>query len=640
MNNKIQIFEDEKTENSSKKEKQEKFLNSFYTKIIKPYFFILLAVAAMLIPDLMLGKFLDAGVFKETYVAIATSLFSLGWVLFLVLFCCLILPKKVGKTVFALLTVGFYLLSLSECVYYKIFEQFFWLNSIGLAGEGADYLGYAIKMIEPEMIFFLVLTLGFMIAALFMWKRPNVGKKCRLIALLCPILLLVTTHICMQPELYGDSADEWDVWRKPRVVYKNFNDVNKSMEISGIYQFSYLNLYTTLFPQKHNVSKNDLSMADEYFTLQEKPVENKYSGLFKGKNVIAVMMESVDTWMIDKTHTPTLYKMMQNGIHFTNYNAPFFGVGFTLSSEFAFNTGFFTPVSAGSASNFSNNTFPYSLARLFKEAGYSTNSFHFNSPEFYNRGIMHKTFGYEKYNSAADFGIVGIEAELDSNLIKNDAFYQKMVEKKPFFNFFITYSSHLPYKGNSEKLSLAQTYRPDLIDEEEHIEKNNALLLAADTDEFFRILLERLEADGLLDDTIIVAYTDHFAYGISDNDLLAEWKGDNISYCVPAFIYGKGVKAKKVTKPMMTIDWAPTLVNLFGLSKEARYLGHDALNSAKDGLVYFETGAWMDETMHYIPKEDVPISTDQIYIQSQTQKVKKNIQINDIVVLGDYYKKK
>ncbi len=615
-------------------------MNRLLIKGIKPCLCYILGAVTLLLPDLMLRRFLSPGVFTEFYVSLTTSLFSLGWVLFLVLFCRLILPKHVGKIVFAILAVCFSVLALSECVYYKIFEQFFWLKGIGLAGEGSDYFGYASKLIEPEMIIFLVLTFCFLLGTIFTWQKSEISIKWRLMALSFPVLLLVATHISMLPELHGDSTNEWDVWRKPRIVYKNFNDVNKSLEISGLYQFSYLNLYTALFPQGHNLSTDDRSLADEYFTLKGVPPENRYTGLLEGKNVIAVMMESIDTWMIDEVHTPTLHKMMNEGIHFSNYHAPFFGVGFTLSSEFAFNTGFFTPVSAGSASNFSNHSFPYSLARLFQEAGYTANSFHFNSPEFYNRGIMHKNFGYEQYHAAADFEILGIEGELDSNLIKNDAFYQKMVEKTPFFNFFITYSAHLPYKGSSEKLSLAQTYRPDLINDEEHPEKNNALILAADTDEFFRILLERLEADGLLEETVIVAYTDHFAYGISEEELLSQWKGETLSYCVPAFIYGGGLRAKKISKPMMTIDWAPTLVNLFGLSKEARYLGHDALSAVHDGLVYFETGAWMDETMHYIPEESELTDDELIYAQKQTQTVKESIQINDIVVLGDYYKKK
>lgn len=605
-------------------------------RFLKPLFFTLFAIMALLLPELMLQRFIEQGVFTEKYVTVALSFFSIGWVLFFFCFCVFVLPRKIGKILFVIITLFFSLLSLSECVYYKIFEQFFWLKSIVLAGEGSEYFGYASKLIEPWMIIYLVASIGFMVAALCTWCSPN--KRYWSFLLIVPIVMILTTHICMDPELHGDSADEWDVWRKPRIVYKNFNDVNKSLEISGIYQFSYLNLYTSLFPEAHNLSNDDRYMADEYFELKGESPQNKYSGLLKGKNVIAVMMESIDTWMIDEETTPTLYKMMQKGINFTNYNAPFFGVGFTFSSEFAFNTGFFTPVSAGSASNFSKNTFPYALARLFKEAGYGVNSFHFNSPEFYNRGIMHKNFGYEKYNSAADLGITGVEAELDSNLIKNDDFYYKMTEKKPFFNFVITYSAHLPYKGESAKLDLAREYRQDLINEEEHVEKNNARILAADTDEFFRILLERLENDGLLDDTVIVAYTDHFAYGISSDELITEWKGDKISYCVPAFIYNPRLKAKSISKPMMTIDWAPTLVNLFDLSNEARYLGHDVLDLDTEGFVYFETGDWMDERMHYISKNGATETDDLIYIQQQTQRAKKNIQINDIVVLGDYYR--
>lgn len=609
-------------------------------KILKPYFFMIFMLTALLMPEFMLKRFVEPGIFNETYVTVASWFFSVGWALLFSVLCVLVLPRSIGKILFAVISIGFGILSLAECVYYKIFEQFFWVKSIGLASESADYLGYAVKLIEPWMICYLAIALFSVIVALFIWWSPDISKRKGSLFIIIPLMALTITHTCMQPELHGDSTNDWDVWRKPRIVYKNFNDVNKTIEISGLYQFSYLDIYTAIFPQHHNLSKDDKYMADEYFTLKGEMNKNAYSGLLKGKNVIAVMMESMDTWMIDKETTPTIYKMMKNGINFTNYNAPFFGVGFTLSSEFAFNTGFFTPVSASSASNFSKNTFPYSLARLFKEAGYATNSFHFNSSEFYNRGILHKSFGYEKYNEAAEFGLTGAEAELDSNLIKNDDLYNKVIEKTPFFNFFVTYSAHLPYKGESAKLKLAKEYRPDLIDENENIEKNNTRILAADTDEFFRVLLERLEADGLLNDTVIIAYTDHFAYGVSSEELIKEWKGEKLSYCVPAFIYSPRLKAKKVSKPMMTIDWTPTIVNLFGLSEEAIYLGNDVLDPKSEGLVYFETGAWLDEKMHYIPSDELSDDEDLIYIQQQTQRVKRNIQINDIVVLGDYYKNK
>ena len=37
----------------------------------------------------------------------------------------------------------------------------------------------------------------------------------------------------------------WNTWRNPRNVYINFNDSNKSMMISGVYEYSFRNFYIT-----------------------------------------------------------------------------------------------------------------------------------------------------------------------------------------------------------------------------------------------------------------------------------------------------------------------------------------------------------------------------------------------------------
>jgi len=604
---------------------------------IKNYYFLVFCAIALILPEFWL-KGLLPGVFKESYVKLVAFLFDLGWISLIILFCVYALPKQAGRLVFAGISAFFIVFSFSEYVYYKIFDQFFWLGSIALAGEGAAYLDEAIKVIDNELIAYTLLALASTIIACAKWRHPKLGRKNRCLLLVCPFLVIFITHLCMQPTLHRDSVNRWDTWRKPRLVYKNFNDINKSYETTGLYQFTFLDAYHTLFP-KRNYSDTDLARVDEYFAQKEVPTPNAYTGIFEGKNVIAVMMESMDTWMIDEETTPTLHYLLKNGIHFTNYNAPFFGSGFTFGAEFAFNTGHFTPVAAVSASNFSTHSFPYALPRLFKEAGYTVNSFHFNSPEFYNRGIMHKSFGYNKYNSFGEFGLTGVEAELDSNILKNDLLYEKMTESVPFFNFLVTYSAHLPYLGDDPKLLLAKEYRPDMISADEDEERNNIRILAADTDSFFRQLLERLEADGLLDDTVIVAYTDHYAYGVSKDGAEKNWKGDTLSYTVPAFIYAHGTKPEKIAKPMMTIDWAPTLVNLFGLKTDAKYIGGDIFSPDNSGFALFETWGFMDETGYYPGGEEEESLSETEHYQTQKQRVKESIETNDIIVLSDYYKK-
>lgn len=604
--------------------------------ILKKYLFILFCILTLALPDICLKGLIAPGFFGEGNVKVVSTFFTVGWILLIIGFCVYILPKKMGKIVFSVIAVIFMIYSLSQYIYFKIFDQFFWLKSIMLAGEGADYLDHVVKMIDLRLIVFSALEILFLVLALIQWKNQKVEKKVKQRFIIIPFLILAITHICMQPWPFGDAQNQWDIWKNPKMVYKNFNDINKSLEITGAYQFVCRDIFTTVFPD-NDYDEKDFERVDNFFEAKGDPEKNEYTGLLEGKNVIAVMMESMDTWLINEKYTPTLYKMMNDGINFTNYNAPFFGAGFTFGSEFAFNTGFFTPVSAISASNFSTNSFPYALARLFVEAGYTANSFHFNDSEFYNRGIMHKSFGYAKYNSAEDFGIIGTEAELDTNMIKCDELYKKMTENTPFFDFFVTYSAHLPYTGDSKKLALAKEYYHELISEEENEELNNIHILAHDTDEFFRILLERLEEDGLLDDTVIIAYTDHFAYGVSDEELLSLWKGDDLSYRVPAFIYAKDLKPTEVDKPMMTIDWAPTIVNLFGFDPVRKYIGNDILAPDNDGFAYFETWGWLDDAMYYVPSREEIYTEDVAYIEEKNMRVKESIEVNDTIVLGDYY---
>lgn len=607
---------------------------------LKKYCFLFFAAASLLIPDILLRNLMTTQVFTEPYVAVVRWLFTAFWCILILSVCFLVLPKKAGRIVYIVITGIFIILSFSQYVYFKIFNQYFWLKSIALVGEGAKFAGYAVSQIDVKVLVHALLAILFLVLAAITWKAPEQKSKKRWLLALIPIIFISGTHIYMQPELHNDAQHDWDWWKKPRVVYKNFNDINKSFEVAGLYQLTFRDLYKTVFaPEMYG--DEEFLKVDKYFEEKGAPATNEYTGIFKGKNVIAVMMESVDNWMINKTYTPTLYKMMKNGIHFSNYHASIFGAGCTFNSEFAFNTGYFTPKSAVSAVAFSTNSYPYSLANLFRDAGYTTNSFHFNNSEFYNRGIMHKSFGYEKYNSLTNFGISAKDAELDSNMPANDAVYEKMVGEKPFFNFIITYSAHLPYDHDDSKLLLAKEKYPHLINKSMHTEKNNSMILAADTDEFFRILLNRLEQDGILEDTVIVAYTDHYAYGLQDQELLSELKEqDEIIYRVPAFIYAPGMKGIKITKPMMTIDWLPTLVNLFDLSREGRYIGNDIFSPENKGFVYYDNAAWLDDTMYYTPDAGEPAEKDKAYVKERNNRVQESMEINDIVISGNYYGKK
>ncbi len=601
--------------------------------------FIILALLAMLIPDLQLRGLVDKDVFAEFYVMPVTWGFSFLWAVLILSVCILILPKKSGRITYIITNSIFIILSLCQYVYFKIFDQFFWLKSIALAGEGADYLDFAVKYVDLKLIICTAAAAMLMILAAKHWKKPVIAKKRVWALAILPVLGITALHIFMLPETFKESQGHWDDWRHPRTVYKQRNDVNKSFEVNGLYQMTFRDIYNTCFTSG-KYAEEDYQKVDGYFAKKGEPKANDYTGMFKGKNVIAVMLEGIDTWMIDKKYTPAMCYMMENGLNFTNYYSPTFGTGHTFNAEFAFNTGFFSPPSAVSAVNFSSNKFPYSIANLFAKEGYTANSFHYNTSEFYNRGIMHKSFGYEAYNSFPDFGMPVTVSQSDSNILKNDDIYKKMTENQPFFDFVITYSGHIPYTFEDAKLALAKQNHPELIDPSMNQEKNGCLILAADTDDFFKQLLTRLDEDGLLDDTVIVVYTDHYAYGFSDQDLLASYKKGEIMYKVPAFIYAKNLTGKKISKPAQTIDMLPTMLNLFDIKTEARFIGNDILAPENPGFAYFGDGAWIDDKMYYTPTGEEPKPELKEYIEAQNRRLRESLEITEIVVTGDYFAKR
>ncbi len=605
-------------------------------KFLNKNYYMALALLAFLLPDLQLCGLVDKNIFSEFYVQPVARGFSLMWI-FLILFVCIfILPKKSGRITYIVTNSIFIILSLCQYVYFKIFDQFFWLKSIALAGEGAEYLSFALKYTDLKLLIYTAASVTLMSLAARKWKKPEIKMKRIWALVLLPILGIMALHIFMLPETFDESQDDWDSWRKPRVVYKQRTDVNKSFAVNGLYQMTVRDIYNTCFAGS-KYGKEDYKKADEYFAKKGEPEANDYTGIFKGKNVIAVMLEGIDTWMIDKKYTPAMCYMMENGLNFTNYYSPTFGTGHTFNAEFAFNTGFFSPLSAVSATNFSSNYFPYSIANLFAGEGYTANSFHYNTSEFYNRGIMHKNFGYEAYNSFPDFGMPITVSQSDSNILKNEDVYKKMTENQPFFDFVITYSGHVPYTFDDAKLALAKENHPNLVDPAMNQEKNNCLILAADTDDFFKQLLTKLEADGLLDNTVIAVYTDHYAYGFSDQELLASYKKGELMYKVPAFIYAKGLKGEEISKPTQTIDMLPTLLNLFDIKTEARFIGNDILSPDETGFVYFGNSAWLDDKMYYVPSDQEPDPNLKEYIQVQNKRVQESFEITEIVVTGDYF---
>ena len=122
-------------------------------------------------------------------------------------------------------------------------------------------------------------------------------------------------------------------------------------------------------------------------------------------------------------------------------------------------------------------------------------------------------------------------------------------------------------------------------------------------DKAMELLLQKLEAAGKLENTVIALFADHYPYGLStsqinevlDYDVTVNKEVDR----TPMVIYNAGMESKQITKYTSIIDLLPTLLNMFNLDYDPRlYLGTDIM-SDNYGRTVFVDGSWQDGRGYY-----------------------------------------
>ena len=427
------------------------------------------------------------------------------------------------------------------------------------------------------------------------------------------------------------------------------------MMVSGIYEYSVRNFYITFIKAKKTDNEEDITFLKEEYNKEEENYQTSYTGKFKDKNVIFLQLEGTDNWLITKEDTPTLYNMMNNSINFTNHYSYYNGGGSTFNSEFAVNTGFITPLSyTQNAYSFNKNSFPYSLAKLLKNENYSVNAFHMNDGEYYSRATNYKNWGYDNYYGLKELGTYKDDSyTLDRELILNETFKEKMFSEEKFADYIITYSGHLPFtteKGVCKKLVTEDILKEQGLEElpSDYVlptmsEEDCARRQAKETDYMVELLINTLTEKNLIDNTVIVVFTDHYLYTLSDQTILDKYKdtSNNLINHTPFFIWDNGNTKKKVTSVTSQLNILPTIINLLGLEYHPNYyIGKDALNGSYNGIVFFSDYSWYDGNV-YVDGGAVTNNKyiDQVSLEDKNYYINYIIRKNDLTLKYNYFKK-
>ncbi|MBE6154255.1 MAG: hypothetical protein E7163_01595 [Firmicutes bacterium] len=351
-------------------------------------------------------------------------------------------------------------------------------------------------------------------------------------------------------------------------------------------------------------TNSKLNNLNKYFISNEFTTTNEYTGIFKDKNVIVLMIESGSNIMLKEEYYPNIAKLYKNGLSWNNFYSPRNSCA-TGNNEMSAMTGLYTIYNMCTTNIYKKNTYFESIFSLFNNKGYYTNSFHNHFDAYYGRTTIHKNMGSNDFYKVQDMNIK-YSAQYGKWASDEDLmdFYLKKLDERdtsmPFMSWITTVTSHQPYTNsygyNDEYIELMPEDYPK--DVRRYMSKLKVV------DNAIGILLDGLEERKLLDDTVIVLFADHYPYGISTNNLNKaldyDTSIDNNADNVPFVIYNSELEKENFEDYTTYVNIVPTVANLFDLDYDSRlYMGEDLLGNNYESLVVFADGSWKNEIAYY-----------------------------------------
>lgn len=416
-----------------------------------------------------------------------------------------------------------------------------------------------------------------------------------------------------------------------------------------------------------NTSNENVKWLSEYIRSVSPTMQNEYTGMFEGYNVIFITAEGFSGYMIDPELTPTLYKLANEGFVFKNFYS---ALHFTSTSggEFQNLTGLYPkngfPISM-KETGVQKTYLPFTLANMLNDQGYHSIGYHFNE-NMYGRDLSHPNLGYDWRQASDCINPVTKEKDENGKVIwpQSDDYMieqsvQQYIEQEPFHIYYLTLSGHLPYGYGSNRMSLKNQ---DVVKELPYSEKTKAYIAAnLELEKGLTRLIAELENAGIAERTLIVMAPDHVPY--SDIDILAELAGHSFGsdsletldestidfevYKNSLIIWSASMEEPvEVDKVCSQADILPTVLNLLGAEYDSRMLAGMDILSDSEGLVVFSSNSWMSDkgfynrfTGQFTLKEGIVMNEEEKedYISKMKTIVSCKLAMTSIIIENDYY---
>ncbi len=610
---------------------------------------------------------------------------DLGLILLIGSLGYLIKPKNQFKYYFIWLII-FNVMCLASSIYYIFFTSFASIGELASMGQTETVTGsiydklsfsYAIYFIIP-IVFYMIHKKLLSSTYYYFLDKIEKSKKMLVGTLFVAILLLGYRFSAATSTEYSRLAKQWN-----RISI---------VERFGIILYQGNDFVQVLRPRLSSLFGQEAAVEafNNYFDKKEVSKDNKYTGILKGKNIVFVHMESMQSFLMDLSFngeevTHNLNKLANEGMCFTNFY-PQVSTGTSSDTEFTLLSGLM-PASSGTVfvSYYDRNYF--TIPKYLSNLGYNTFSMHGNLSSMWNRNKAHPSLGYQDmyFNEVFEY----TEDDVINLGINDKLFFQEAMpilesieeNNQNYMGTVITLSNHSPFKLASMHSDLDLTSyfettdnKGNTITKSEDYLSNTAvgqyIKSANYADSALGEFLNYIKSSDYFNDTVFVFYGDHdaklsrseinYLYNLNPEtgELYTENDEEYVSYDyyahelnkkTPLIIWTKNKSLKSIFKGDVTYTMgmynvASTILNMYGI-KNKYTMGEDIFSIKDNNLVVYPNGNFLtnkvyynNSTNEYLSLKGEDISKE--YIESLSKEAEDRLTISNSIIVYNLLKDK
>ncbi|KAB2335706.1 LTA synthase family protein [Bacillus mesophilum] len=563
---------------------------------------------------------------------LSSSLFFLGIALFF--------KGKIQQVLLVVIQLLMSILLYANVVYYRFFDDFITIPVIMQTKTNAGQLGNsAFSLMTPYDILYFADTVLLILFLVKKWYKPSLISNRK------PALIIMSAAIALFMLNLGLAEKD-----RPDLLTRSF-DRNYLVKYLGTYNFSIYDVVQNVKSagQRAMADTNDITEVENYIKANKVAPNPEYFGVAKGKNVIYISMESLQTFLINyelngEEVTPFLNSLADTGeaFYFDHiYNQT--GQGKTSDAEFIMDNALYPMAQGAVYVNKAQNTFQ-SAPAILKAKGYTSAVFHGNYKTFWNRNEMYKSMGIDRFYDAEYYSMK--EEDTKNYGLKDKPFFKEsmpMLEElpQPFYTRFITLSNHFPFEMDDGDTDFPPAETEDKIVNQYF---QSAHYMDAALEQFF----QDLKSSDLYDDTVVVLYGDHYGISENHNEAMAEIIGKEVTpfeYAqlqrVPVFIHVPGVEGGLIQSYGGQLDIRATVLHLLGLStKEYLDFGSDLLSKEHNEIIPLRNGDFVSPDVTMIGEKMYDSQTGELVEDPDdyahlAAKARKELEMSDQLLYKD-----